>query len=147
MSVPEYHLRQVVWKHMQLAVSCVDRPWPREPGPFVALAGRVAKDSPRFGPAIALSGLACASWPVPTADEPRAVTAPGSPPVLVVGTTGDPATPYAWARALAGQLSRGVLLTYRGEGHTVYRVGAPGCVLDVVDAYLLTARTPVATRC
>ena len=130
-----------------LAVNCIDRPWPRESRPFLALAERVAADSPRFGPAIALSGLACASWPVPPTAEPRAVTAPGSPPVLVVGTTGDPATPYAWSQALAGQLSRGVLLTYEGEGHTVYRVGAPGCVLDVVDTYLLTARAPAPRRC
>ena len=125
----------------------MDRPWPRDTAPYTALAERVARDSPRFGPAIALSALACASWPVPPAAEPRPVTAPGSPPVLVVGTTSDPATPFAWAEALAGQLEQGVLLTYEGEGHTVYRTGAPGCVLDVVDDYLLTAREPAPTRC
>ena len=48
------------------------------------------------------------------------VTAPGAPPILVIGTTRDPATPYVWAQALAKQLSSGVLLTYVGDGHTAY---------------------------
>ena len=78
---------------------------------------------------------------------PRTVTAPGSPPVLVIGTTRDPATPYAWSVALAGQLSRGVLLSYDGDGHTVYRTGAPACVRDVVDGYLLAAAEPLVTTC
>jgi len=65
----------------------------------------------------------------------------------VIGTTRDPATPYAWSVALAGQLSRGVLLTYDGDGHTVYRTGGPGCVREVVDAYLLRADEPPVTTC
>jgi hypothetical protein len=67
--------------------------------------------------------------------------------VGVGATTGDPATPYAWSVALAEQLSRGVLLTYDGDGHTVYRTGAPACVLDAVDAYLVGAGEPTATTC
>ena len=130
-----------------LAVNCVDRPWPRETAPYLELADRVRPDAPRFGPAIALSGLACASWPVPAADEPAPVTAEGAPPVVVIGTTGDPATPYAWSVALAEQLASGVLLTYEGDGHTVYRVGAPDCLREPVDAYLLTAEAPGPLRC
>ncbi|MCW2605409.1 MAG: hypothetical protein JWO60_102 [Frankiales bacterium] len=130
-----------------LAVNCIDRPWPRTTAPFVALADRVRADSPRFGPAIALSGLACASWPVPPVAEPAPVTAPGSPPVVVIGTTRDPATPYAWSVALADQLSAGVLVTYDGDGHTVYRDGAPACVVDPVTTYLVTGTAPPATRC
>ena len=112
----------------QVSVVCLDRQWPRETAPYVALAERVAASAPRFGPAIALSGLVCADWPVPPVGRAERVTAPGSAPVLVVGTTRDPATPYAWSVALAGQLARGVLLTYDGDGHTVYRTGAPACV-------------------
>jgi hypothetical protein len=130
-----------------LAVNCIDRPWPRETAPYLALADRVAADAPRFGRAIALSGLACSVWPVPVVGEPGPVTAPGAPPVLVIGTTRDPATPYAWSQALADQLESGVLLTYDGDGHTVYRTGAPQCVRDVADAYLLTAAPPPATTC
>ena len=130
-----------------LSVNCIDRPWPRETAPYLALAERVRKDAPRFGPAIALSGLACAEWPVAPVSSPRAATGEGAPPVVVIGTTGDPATPYAWSVALADQLASGVLLTYRGDGHTVYRNGAPSCVRTPVDAYLLTAKAPAPRTC
>lgn len=129
------------------SVVCLDRQWPRELAPYLALADRVRLDAPRFGPVIALSGTICAEWPVAPVGAPKRVTAPGSPPVLVIGTTGDPATPYAWSVALAGQLSRGVLVTYKGDGHTVYRTGAPECVRTVVNRYLITADEPAPTTC
>lgn len=130
-----------------LAVNCIDRPWPRETAPYLALADRVEAAAPRFGRAIALSGMACAVWPAPVVGEPGPVTAPGAPPVLVIGTTRDPATPYAWSQALADQLESGVLLTFDGDGHTVYRTGAPACVRTVADTYLLTAAPPPPTTC
>ena len=130
-----------------LAVNCIDRPWPRDSAPYLALAEEVRADSPRFGPAIALSGLACADWPVDAVLEPRTIAAEGAPPVVVIGTTRDPATPYAWSVALADQLSSGVLLSYEGDGHTVYRSGAPTCVRTPVDEYLLTGRAPEPLRC
>ena len=130
-----------------LAVNCLDRPWPRTTAPYVALAERVARDAPRFGSAIVLAGLGCAAWPVPAVGTPHAVSGRGAPPVVVVGTTGDPATPYSWSVALAEQLERGVLVTVRGEGHTVYREGAPTCVRAPLDAYLVTGRVPAATTC
>ena len=130
-----------------LAVNCLDQPWPREREPYVALAQRLEADAPRFGEAIALSGLPCASWPVPPTGRPGAVTGAGAPPVVVIGTTGDPATPYAWSVSLAEQLERGVLITHRGEGHTVYFSGGPACVLDPVTDHLVTASVPAPTTC
>ena len=130
-----------------LAVSCLDRPWPRALQPYLDLAARLEQEAPRFGPAIALSALPCATWPAPPVSTPRPVRAEGAPPVVVVGTTGDPATPYAWSVALAGQLASGVLLTSTGEGHTVYRAGGPACVVGAVDTYLLTGQAPGALRC
>ena len=65
----------------------------------------------------------------------------GAAPILVVGTTGDPATPYQWAEALAAQLESGVLLTWVGEGHIAYDEGDP-CINDVVDTYFLTGAVP-----
>ena len=59
-----------------------------------------------------------------------------------MGTTGDPATPYAWAQKLAQELSSGVLLTRTGEGHTAY--GKSTCIDGLVDAYLLTLAVPAA---
>jgi hypothetical protein len=130
-----------------VAVNCIDRPWPRTEKPYYDLAAQVKKTAPRFGPSIALSGLVCIDWKVPPTGRPHRVTGAGSPPVLVIGTTRDPATPYAWAQSLAAQLQAGVLLTHEGDGHTVYRVGAPRCVVRPVDDYLISLRKPVASRC
>jgi pimeloyl-ACP methyl ester carboxylesterase len=129
------------------AVNCVDRPWPRTSKPYQDLAAKIGKSYPRFGPAIGLGGLGCSVWPVPPTGTPHRVTAPGSPPVVVIGTTRDPATPYSWAVSLAGQLSRGVLLTHQGDGHTVYRSGAPGCIVDPVNAYLVSLKVPAPGTC
>ena len=88
----------------------------------------------------------CANWPVPPQGSPAPVTATGSPAILVLGTTGDPATPYEWAQSLAGQLPKGVLLTLVGQGHTAYRDG-DACINDRVDAYLVRGTVPSAVRC
>ena len=129
------------------AVNCIDRPWPRTDAPYYALAKQVGRQYPRFGPAIALSGLGCAVWPVPPVGTPHAVSGAGSPPVVVIGTTRDPATPYSWAQGLAKQLAHGILLTHIGDGHTVYRVGAPTCITGPVDSYLISLRAPAVATC
>jgi pimeloyl-ACP methyl ester carboxylesterase len=130
-----------------VAVNCVDRPWPRTQKPYYDLAAEVAKTAPRFGPGIALSGLVCIDWKVPAIGRPHRVTGAGSPPIVVIGTTRDPATPYSWAQALAAQLQSGVLITHEGDGHTVYRVGAPRCILEPVNSYLISLKRPVTKRC
>jgi pimeloyl-ACP methyl ester carboxylesterase len=130
-----------------ISVVCLDRQWPRDSAPYLALADRVRPDAPRFGPAIALSGLICADWPIDPVGGPTTVTAPGSPPVVVIGTRRDPATPYAWSVALSDQLSQGVLITYEGDGHTVYRTGAPRCLRAPVDQYLITGESPGERTC
>ncbi|WP_336206324.1 alpha/beta hydrolase [Nonomuraea sp. LPB2021202275-12-8] len=84
----------------------------------------------------------CAFWPVKgTEGVGRPLRAKGAPPILVVGTTRDPATPYKDAKALAAQLSSGVLLGFDGDGHTAY--GGPStCVNGAVDRYLITRVPP-----
>jgi predicted alpha/beta hydrolase family esterase len=69
-----------------------------------------------------------------------ALHAPGAPPILVVGSTGDPVTPLAWARSLATELGSGVLVTRHGDGHTGYAASA--CVRRAVDGYLTTLAVP-----
>ncbi len=129
------------------AANCVDRPWPASLPAVAAAAAADRLVAPHFGPAIAYSSLTCAYWPVPPVAAPAPIRAVGAPPLLVLGTTHDPATPYRWAQALAGQLHSGVLLTYRGVGHTAYRKGS-GCVDDAVNGYLLALRLPAAgTTC
>jgi hypothetical protein len=73
-------------------------------------------------------------------------SAPGAPPILVVATTGDPATPYEQGVSLARKLGSGVLITNVGEQHTAY--GISGCVTKLVDAYFIDLKVPAAgTRC
>nr|WP_099566299.1 alpha/beta hydrolase [Microbacterium sediminis] len=83
----------------------------------------------------------CAEWPYPPSGERRQLTAEGAAPIVVIGTTGDPATPYEWAVSLADQLSSGVLVTHEGEGHTAYN-GGSRCVNSAVEDFLLEGTVP-----
>ena len=130
-----------------ISVNCIDRPWPRTDAPYQALAKQVAATAPRFGPAIALSGLGCAVWPLPPVGHPHPVVAAASPPIVVLGNTRDPATPYAWAQGLSSQLAHAVLLTHVGDGHTVYRTGAPACIVNPVNDYLISLKVPTRATC
>ena len=121
-------------------------PAPRDPAIYEWAAADAARTAPAFGPALAWSGLVCGLWPVPSTGTAVPANAPGTPPILVVGTTNDPATPYVWAEALASQLPQGRLLRHEGEGHTAY--GEDPCTTRIVDGYLLALSLPDgALRC
>ncbi|WP_110588388.1 alpha/beta hydrolase [Microbacterium suaedae] len=83
----------------------------------------------------------CEFWAFPPTGEREEIHAEGAAPIVVIGTTGDPATPFAWAEALAAQLSSGTLVTYEGEGHTAYQAGSD-CVDDAVEEYLVEGTVP-----
>jgi hypothetical protein len=93
-----------------------------------------------FGAALVWGSLACAYWPIQSYPLPS-ITGAGAPPILVVGNLRDPATPYAWAQALAHDLTSGVLLGWDGDGHTAYMEGS-SCVNTAVDNYLISLRLP-----
>ncbi|MDQ6840628.1 MAG: alpha/beta hydrolase, partial [Actinomycetota bacterium] len=119
----------------QAAVNCLDDPAP----PVAALtAARPAIEAaaPVFGLSILYGELQCSVWPVAATSGPHVITAPQAPTIVVVGSTGDPATPYAGAQKLAGDLHHGVLLTRDGGGHTGY--GASSCIRTAVDRYLIS---------
>ncbi len=99
------------------------------------------KASPVFGEGLAWSALNCTYWPVKATGKPQRIEAKGAAPIIVTGTTRDPATPYRWAQALASQLSSGRLLTYEGDGHTAYGRGSD-CVDATINTYLLKGRAP-----
>ena len=129
------------------AVNCLDRPDDASVEEVRRFAGELAKDSPPFGAFIAWSNRPCASWPGKPADRPQAIRAEGARPILVVGTTRDPATPYQWAEGLAEQLASGVLLSYDGDGHTAYAQD-DDCVDRAVERYLIDGSPPAdGTRC
>ncbi|MCC3768341.1 alpha/beta hydrolase [Streptomyces sp. UNOC14_S4] len=128
------------------AVNCLDLPPAfRGPDDVREALPEFTKASPIFGPTLAWSALTCAYWSVPAIGHPHRITARGAAPILVVGTTRDPATPYQWARSLASQLSSGRLLTYDGDGHTAYTRGS-ACVDKAVNTYLLGSTPPPASQ-
>ena len=129
------------------AVNCVDVVSPHGAAGFVALAERLAETSPRFGRLAGYSSLVCGFWPVPSTGLLTPVVARGSAPILVIGTTRDPATPYVWAQSAARNLDHATLLTYDSDGHTAYLTGNT-CIRRFVDRYLLTTEVPPSgSRC
>ncbi|WP_055701770.1 MULTISPECIES: alpha/beta hydrolase [Streptomyces] len=124
------------------AVNCLDLPpaFTSPEGVRKALPD-FEKASPVFGEGLAWSSLNCAYWPVKATGEPHRIEAEGAAPIVVVGTTRDPATPYRWAKSLASQLSSGRLLTYDGDGHTAYGRGSE-CIDSTINAYLLEGTAP-----
>ncbi|MEU6352920.1 alpha/beta hydrolase [Streptomyces sp. NPDC047072] len=130
------------------AVNCLDLPAAFDSPEEVEKAlPSFEKASPVFGEGLAWSSLNCAYWPVKATGEAHRIEAKGAAPIVVVGTTRDPATPYRWARALASQLSSARLLTYEGDGHTAYGRGS-SCIDSAIDTYLLRGTPPVnGKRC
>jgi len=119
-----------------IAVSCLDRPWPKALATWQSAARVAAKAAPLFGQPITWGNLPCAYWPVRSYPL-TPVHAAGAPPILVIGNKRDPATPYRWAQALAGDLKSGVLLGWNGNGHTAYMMGS-SCVDSAVNSYLIS---------
>lgn len=99
------------------------------------------KASPTFGRAFAFSLSTCSQWPVRTGERTVALRAEGASPIVVIGTTRDPATPLVWAQAMAEQLESGRLITRDGDGHTGFQQGND-CVDDAVEAWLVSGTVP-----
>lgn len=95
--------------------------------------------APILGPNMGL-GYTCQVWTADSAPQLK-LTAAGADPILVVGTTGDSATPYRQAETMAEQLEPGVLLTYDGAGHGAV-TGTNECIGEAVDAFLYDGRPP-----
>lgn len=117
---------------------------------IVANAVKFAKAAPVFGPYVAYSGITCnllvaavnrKRMPTDSSAQNQVPIKKTSTPVLIIGTTQDPATPYEWARALASYINDSRLITMQGEGHTGYGRGS-ACVDDAVDAYLTKGAMP-----
>jgi len=122
-----------------LAVNCSDTKDVPSVAEVRQLQGEWRKKYPLFGASLAVGMLSCSLWPGPRDPYP-AGAATGAPPIVVVGTTGDPATPYENTADLASMLGVGHVLTWEGEGHTAYP--STTCIVDAVDRYLIDLRVP-----
>jgi pimeloyl-ACP methyl ester carboxylesterase len=127
------------------AVNCADNTAKPSVKQIRTLQSQWRTKYPIFGAPLAVGMLTCAYWPAERDPYPTGA-AKGAPPILVVGTTGDPATPYEQTAKLAGMLGVGVVLTWEGEGHTAYPQTA--CITEAVDDYLISLEVPPAgQRC
>ncbi|WP_251450782.1 alpha/beta hydrolase [Microbacterium sp. Marseille-Q6648] len=122
------------------AYNCMDYPVDATEEEEAAAEALIAEQAPTIAPY--WSGPdPCEGWPYPATGVREPIAAEGADPIVVIGTTNDPATPYEWSVSLAEQLSSGVLITREGEGHTGYNKGND-CVDRAVEAYLLDGTVP-----
>ena len=123
------------------AVNCLDRPDAGDAAQIEAFAQKLTKEAPTWGRYLAWSDVPCGVWPLPATGKSGKIAAEGSPPIVIVGTTRDPATPYEWAQQLRAQLAHGVLVTRDGDGHTGYPRSSP-CVDRAVDGWFIDGKVP-----
>lgn len=122
-------------------VNCIDRTDDASPERLAADAKKFESFAPHFGPYIAWSTLPCNYWPYDPVRPPVELNGKGAPEFVVIGTTRDPATPYAWATEVTAKFPSAFLITADGDGHTGHGRGS-SCVDDAVDAFFLTGALP-----
>jgi pimeloyl-ACP methyl ester carboxylesterase len=126
-----------------VALVCADLGFPDPGVVYGQILPELLAAAPRFGQAWLRYALPCAHWP-PRSRQHSLPQARGAPPILVVGATGDPTTPYWWSQQLAGELNSGVLLTREGVGHVRFNP----CTTDAMSAHLLELTVPApGTSC
>ena len=126
-----------------LAVVCIDFATDRDPQAPVRLAGEWQRESPVSGGNRAWSLAPCEHWPVGPVRQPGPVTPNGGGPVLILNTTGDPATPLAWAQSLHRQIGGSSLVIAPGPGHLASSQNA--CADEALRSFLLEGRSPPET--
>ncbi|MCH8560283.1 alpha/beta hydrolase [Nesterenkonia sp. DZ6] len=118
------------------AVMCLDYPMPQDPDQIEAEFEEVSEEAPTFGPYLGHRAVVCEEWPVQNVTEPWDPELSEVDELLMIGTTGDPATPVEWAENMHEQVPQSALIIREGEGHLAYRSGN-SCVDQAVDGYLL----------
>ena len=128
------------------AVTCLDGPALGGVDAMAALQDEAVRAAPRLGAFVVNFSLACSVWPVEQGTRPPAI-ADAAPNALVVGTTGDPATPLVSSKRLARVLGDATLLVAGGDRHTAFASGNQ-CVDRAVTDYLVErVAPPSGTRC
>lgn len=125
-----------------IAINCLDYAATDTNANMRVEAAALDKVAPTFGPEMSYGGTSCNDWPFKSTRERRPIAAQGSAPIVVVGTTNDPATPYVWAQNLAKELQHGYLVTHKGEGHTAYNK-SNSCVNNAVDDFFISNKVPL----
>ena len=123
------------------AINCLDDPTSVPFGKVPSLFPAFEEASPTFGRIFAWAMTGCRGVEVTSSEEPLDIRGEGAAPILVLGTTRDPATPMKWAEALSAQLESGVLVERDGDGHTAYN-SDNACIDAIVEDYLIDGAVP-----
>jgi pimeloyl-ACP methyl ester carboxylesterase len=124
------------------AILCLDDPGPLTVEETDSYLPKFEAVAPRLAHGFT-SGYGCVFWKAPP-DRRIAITGKGAGPVIVIGTTGDPATPLESSRRMATALEDGRLIVVTANRHTGY--GENDCVTTTVNKYLLTASVTFAEK-
>lgn len=135
-------------REAQWGVVCSDSPNPRLPESYAVQSDLARLRSGWPGAEWTWLAEPCAQWPAMGVQRYAGPwNVPTAKPVLVVGNTTDPATPYRGALAMTRDLAHARLLTVRGYGHTAL-LNQSTCANDAEGAYFVTgALPPVGTVC
>lgn len=123
------------------AYNCMDYPDDGTQEEYDEADRKIREEAPTIAEFTTGGGNPCAYWAYPPSGTRDPIAASGAAPIVVLGTTNDPATPYQWSVNLADQLESGVLVTREGEGHTGYNKGN-SCVDEAIEAYLIEGVVP-----
>jgi pimeloyl-ACP methyl ester carboxylesterase len=123
------------------AISCLDDPTSVPFAKVPSLFPAFEEASPTFGRIFAWAMTGCRGVAVKSTEKPLDIRGEGAAPILVLGTSRDPATPMKWAQALSAQLESGVLVERDGDGHTAYNSGN-ACIDGIVEDYLIDGTVP-----
>ena len=121
-------------------IDCLDWRGPRTTQSIKELAKRFVQEAPIFGPYLAYSGLSCQFFTAPNQSVMKEIV---TTPIIIVGTTRDPATPYVWAEDLHNTIRNSRLISLEADGHTGYGHGSI-CVDSAVNQYFLTGILPTS---
>lgn len=126
-----------------IAINCADGRFSRDAAVVEQTNAALIEAAPLFGRYFQNPQVSCSGWVEPRQVPMLDYSLGLANPILVLGTTGDPATPYQQAVALAELMSGATLITYQGDGHTVY-AGLSDCVDKLVDDYFIGGKVPAA---
>ena len=124
-----------------IAIGCLDYPTVTDPAVIASENARLIQAAPTLTRPTVIGDVTCENWPFQNREAPARVTGAGAAPILILSSTGDPATPYQWGVALSKQLQSAHLVTRHGEGHTAYNRGIP-CIDNTVDRYFVSGTVP-----
>jgi pimeloyl-ACP methyl ester carboxylesterase len=124
-----------------IAIGCLDYPTETDPTVLAGENAQLMQAAPTLTRPSVIGDVTCENWPFRNRVTPPVVTGAGAAPILILSSTGDPATPYQWGVALSKQLESAHLVTRHGEGHTAYNRGIP-CIDNTVDRYFVSGTVP-----